>query len=241
MSQGTASATSARFTEQGFSVVPGAVPADGVHALMDEYLSMLRRQTGWAIDDPWRGEIIERFRAEPGEESRIYDDIRTTPLLRELAFSPSIASSVEDVLGGPVALLGKIVFRIDLPRSTGELAYWHQDHFYVKGDERTVTAWIPLQDTPFERGCLGVMPGSHLDGLLDHDLMIGKRHVPRAALGREIRLAEMKAGDLLLFHSCLVHSSNLNLSDCIRYSVQARFAPLGAPVDPGMGEAIPVR
>jgi hypothetical protein len=241
MSQGTASAARARFADQGFSVVPGAVPGDALRALTDGYLAMLRRQTGWDLNDPWRGEIIERFRAEPGEESRIYDDIRTTPLLRDLALSPSIASTVEDVLGGPVELLGKIVFRIDLPHSIGELAYWHQDNFYVKGDVRTVTAWIPLQDTPFERGCLGVMPGSHLDGLLDHDLVIGKRHVPRAALGREIRLAEMEAGDLLLFHSCLVHSSNLNVSDCIRYSVQARFVPLGAPVDPGMGEAIPVR
>jgi len=233
-------ATRARFVDQGFCVLPGVVPLDEVRTLMDGYLSLLRRQTGWELDDPWKGEIIRRFRAAPAEETRVYDDIRTTPLLRELALRPSITSKAEEAMGGPVALLSKIVFRIDLPHTTAELAYWHQDHFYVKGDFRTITAWVPLQDTPFELGCLGVMPGSHRDGLLPHDLVIGKRHLPRAALGREIRLAAMEAGDLLLFHSCLVHSSNLNLSDSIRYSVQARFVPMGADVDPGMGEAIPV-
>lgn len=240
MSPDTVSAARATFVDQGFCVIPGVVPIDGIRALMDGYLSLLRLQTGWDLDDPWKGDIIERFRSAPEEEGRIYDDIRTTPLLRELAMHPSITSKVEEAVAGPVALLSKIVFRIDLPHTTAELAYWHQDQFYVKGDDRTITAWIPLQDTPFERGCLGVMPGSHEGGLLPHDLVIGKRHVPRAALGREIRLAEMEAGDLLLFHSCLVHSSNLNLSDSIRYSVQARFAPLGADVDPGMGEAIPL-
>lgn len=229
-----------QFARRGFCVLRQVVPPDAIRALMEEYLSMLRQQTGWRITDPWTGDIIQRFREAPDAESRIYNSIRTAPALRALAIHPSITTGAEAAMCGSIALLGKIVFRIDLPFDTAELAYWHQDRFYVKGDERIITAWLPLQDTPFERGCLGVMPGSHLDGLLPHDLVIGKRHVPRAALGREIRLVEMAAGDLLLFHSHLVHSSNLNLSETIRYSVQARFAPVGGAVDPAMGGAVPV-
>jgi len=229
-----------RYAREGFCVLRRVVPHDVIEALMAEYLDMLNLQTGWDIGDAWSGDIVDRFRAAPAEESRIYNEIRQARALRALSAHPSIASAAEVVIGDPVALLSKIVFRLDLPFETSELAYWHQDHFYVKGDERTVTAWIPLQDTPFERGCLGVMPASQLEGLLPHDLVIGKRHVPRLALDREIRLVEMAAGDLLLFHSHLVHSSNLNVSDTIRYSVQARFAPLGGAVDPGMGQATPV-
>jgi ectoine hydroxylase-related dioxygenase (phytanoyl-CoA dioxygenase family) len=84
------------------------------------------------------------------------------------------------------------------------------------------------------------MPASHLEGPLIHDLEIGKRHVPRAALGREIRLVEMSVGDLLIFHSHLVHSSNLNVSESVRYSVQARFVPTGGAVDAGMGNVTAV-
>lgn len=196
-----------QFYRVGFCVIRGAVPTDRLSAFMDGYLSALRQQTAWAIDDAWTGEVVERFRSSPADESRIYTDIRKTPLLTDLALHPSITTHVRAVTGTMVALLGKIVFRIDLPFETSELAYWHQDFFYVRGDPQTITAWIPLQDTPFERGCLGVMPGSHLDGSLPHDLIIGKRHVPRSALSREIRLVEMAAGDLLLFHSHLVHSS----------------------------------
>lgn len=225
---------------QGYTVVPGAVAAASLEALLKGFREFVAGETGQHFGDLFTGPIIDHFHSHPDDESRVYDGFRRTRHLSELSLQPGVIAAVGAAMGGDVALLGKIVFRIDLPLETAQLAYWHQDHFYVKGDTRTLTAWIPLQDTPFEKGALGMMPGSHADGLLPHDLQIGKRHVPRSALGREIRIVEMAAGDLLLFHSLLVHSSNLNVSQGIRYSVQARFAPAGAPVDPGMGEAITV-
>jgi ectoine hydroxylase-related dioxygenase (phytanoyl-CoA dioxygenase family) len=50
----------------------------------------------------------------------------------------------------------------------------------------------------------------------------------------------MEKGDLLLFDSLLLHSGNLNMSEGIRYSIQARYTPAGGPVDPGMGGSVPV-
>ncbi len=127
-----------------------------------------------------------------------------------------------------------------MPFWTDELAYWHQDYFYVKGNTGVVTAWIPLQDTTYVNGCLSIMPGSHKLGVLPHDLMIGKKRVPSAIFDNEIRLVEMHKGDVLLFNSLLLHAGNLNLSTGIRYSIQARYTHLDDAVDQGMGGVIPL-
>ena len=228
------------YERQGFLLLRGALPRSAVDELFERWLELLADGTGRAFDDPLDGEIIGYFRDNPERLSWAYDAIRETPWLSELGARPEITEPVKAILGPDIVLMKKVVFRVDVPGETKELAHWHQDHFYVGGDEHAVTAWIPLQDTPFERGPLGVMPGSHRDGLFEHDLEIGKRHVPRAALDREMRLVQTKVGDLLLFHALLVHTSNLNLSDSIRYSVQARYSRASERVDPGMQGAIPV-
>ncbi len=228
------------YDEQGFLLLRDALPRSAVDELLGRWLELVADGTDRSFDDPYAGEIVEYFRENPDRLSWAYDAIREHPWLTELATLPQITDPVKEILGPGVNLMKKIVFRVDVPGETKELAHWHQDHFYVRGDEHAVTAWVPLQDTPFELGPLGVMPGSHREGLFEHDLEIGKRHVPRSALDREIRLVQTQTGDILLFHSLLVHSSNLNLSDRIRYSIQARYSRASVEVDPGMKGAIPV-
>jgi len=171
----------------------------------------------------------------------LYDGIRLFPWLKEFSLSPAITQGVTALLGDRVGLMEKIVFRIDLPGVTRELAVWHQDFFYVKGNEQIVTAWIPLQDTAYENGCLMVMPGSSRLGPLDHDRKIlGKRHFPSNIFERDVRYVPMKRGDLLFFNALMLHSSGVNISDRVRFSVQARYSPLDLPTDPGMGRLIPI-
>ena len=38
-----------------------------------------------------------------------------------------------------------------------------------------------------------------------------------------VNIIEMKRGDVLLFNSFLLHTSNINFSNLIRYSIQIRF------------------
>jgi phytanoyl-CoA hydroxylase len=225
---------------QGFVLLRHALPRTAVEELRGHWLDLIEEGSGRRFEDALAGEIVDFFREHRDQLSWAYDAIRERPWLEELATRSEITDPVKEILGPDVVLMKKIVFRVDVPGETRELAHWHQDHFYVRGDEHAVTAWIPLQDTPFEKGPLGVMPGSHSNGLLDHDLEIGKRHVPRAVLDREIRLVQTHAGDILLFHALLVHTSNLNLSDGIRYSIQARYSRASEAVDPGMGGSIAV-
>ena len=228
------------YHEQGYVLLPGVVPADRIDALLARYMGLVREVTGRPFAEPNGADLIEFYNRHPDVESRIYTEIRRHPWLEEFSQDPRIVGPVARLLGGPLALFRKIPFRIDMPHWTAELALWHQDFHYVRGNTRVVTAWVPLQDTNFLNGCLSIMPGSHRLGPVPHDLAVGKKRVPRDIFGNPIRLVEMRRGDLLLFNALLLHSGNLNLSAGIRYSVQARYTRLGDAVDEGMGGLIPL-
>ena len=125
----------------------------------------------------------------------------------------------------------KIPLRIDVPLETKELAVWHQDDFYVKGAPNEITAWIPLQDTPMHMGALSVMKKSHHYGRLEHDIEWGKKSMSTGVYDLPINIIEMQRGDVLLFRTFLLHTSNINFSNFIRYSIQIRFTSemLGEP------------
>jgi ectoine hydroxylase-related dioxygenase (phytanoyl-CoA dioxygenase family) len=131
------------------------------------------------------------------------------------------------LIGAPV-IYHKIPLRIDVPFENKELAFWHQDDFYVQGNNSEVTVWIPLQDTFAHTGALSVMKGSHLNGAIPHSYRVGKKSVPVGVFDAPVNIIEMNKGDVLFFSSYLIHSSNLNISDQIRYSIQLRYSAASA-------------
>lgn len=223
-----------RYKQDGFVVLRGAVAQEEIDLLLANFLDITRSVTGKSFPDSHRGEIVDFFLNNLDLESQCYTEIRQHDYLERFSRQTGIVGPVQSILGPRLDLLRKIVFRIDLPRFVQEYAHWHQDYFYVRGDIDTVTAWIPLQDTDYLRGCISVMPGSHRLGPLSHENKIGKRDMPAGIFDRVVRYVEVEKGDLVLFHSLMLHSSNLNFSDSIRYSVQARFTPTGRLIDPGM-------
>jgi phytanoyl-CoA hydroxylase len=229
------------YEERGFVLVPGVIDASALDTLDQFIASMATRYTGEKIAGTQTEAFAEALLQNREAERRLYDSIRTEHVI-SFCRSESLSRAITDVLGGKIGLLGKIPVRIDLPLVTRELAVWHQDYFYVKGSSETVTAWIPLQDTPFSLGCLMVMPGSHKPGPIPHlGKALGKRDYPIDVYDREVRYVEMRRGDILLFHSFFLHSSSINLSSRARLSLQPRYVRLGKPTDPSMGNVIPLQ
>lgn len=226
------------FARDGYAVVRQCISHDRIDDLLASYLAVVAELSAQHFDDAAGNDLVRYFDAHPDVESAVYNAVRERPWLTEFSSHAEITAPVREVIGADIELLGKIPFRIDMPRSVDELAWWHQDYFYVRGNTNIVTAWVPMQDTRFLQGALTIMPGSHLLGAVPHDLKVGKREVPANIFDREIRMLELDKGDLLLFDSLLLHSGNLNMSDSIRYSIQARYTPAGDAVDPGMGGAI---
>lgn len=231
----------ADFERDGFVILRDSVSRDALDRLETRFLGLVEDWGGRRFDTTASAEFAAFIAADRDLERRLYDGVRAYPWLQDLSLDASIAGPVENLVGRPIGVLEKIPLRIDLPMLIRELAVWHQDYFYVKGNTDTVTAWIPLQDTSYEVGCLLVMPGSHHLGIVPHDrMLLGKKSIPGGIYERPMRYAEMKRGDLLLFNALLFHSSGLNISDRPRLSVQARFSPLDLPTDAGMGRLIPV-
>jgi ectoine hydroxylase-related dioxygenase (phytanoyl-CoA dioxygenase family) len=228
-----------QYHRDGFLLIPQALPSVAIEQVAAEFLGLVEKWGGRRFDSVQSTDLA-RFLLDNRElERKLYDEIRHFPWLVEFGRSAEIAQPVSELLGERAGLMGKIPFRIDLPGVTRELAVWHQDYRYVQGNTDIITAWMPLQDTPYLRGCLMVMPGSQSLGILDHDMeVLGKRHFPSSVFGREVRYVEMQKGDLLLFHSLLLHSSSLNMSSTVRLSIQARYSALSAPTDPAMGQLI---
>ncbi|HLG55065.1 MAG TPA: phytanoyl-CoA dioxygenase family protein [Vicinamibacterales bacterium] len=222
----------------GYALVRNVVSPDSIDSLLSHYLRLVHEVTGRAFTDPFGADLVEYFDAHRDEESEIYLRIRDKPWLEEFSRQAGIVAAIRGIVDAPCALFRKIPFRIDMPQWVHELALWHQDYFYVRGNTEVITAWIPLQDVTYLNGCLSVMPRSHLLGPVEHDLQIGKKSVPSSIFGGEMRMVEMRKGDMLIFSALMLHSSNLNLSNSIRYSVQARYTPVGKPIDPAMGGSV---
>jgi hypothetical protein len=229
-----------QYAQQGYCLVRNALPVASIDRLMGNYLDLVQAITGRRFADPHGEEIVAFYNERPDLESEVYLRIRDTPWLTEFSAQPALTAPVRALLPGGFSLFSKIPFRIDMPLWTKELALWHQDHFYVGGNTDVVTAWIPFQDTNYFNGCLTVMPGSHTLGVVPHDTKVGKKSVPSTIFDREVRMVEMRKGDVLYFNALLFHSGNLNVSPSIRYSLQPRFTPKGKPTNPAMGDLIDI-
>jgi ectoine hydroxylase-related dioxygenase (phytanoyl-CoA dioxygenase family) len=231
------------YNQSGYAVLRNLVPEEEIDRLLSDVTTALDDVAGTSFAGAHDPEVADLLHRDHAAQSQVYDRLQADkpPSLLALAQLPALVDAVGEIIGEPFGLFSKIPLRIDVPFEIKELAVWHQDYRYVQGTPNFVTAWIPMQKTTYLNGCLSVMPGSHLQGPVEHDAaVLGKRHYPSAHLDGEIRMAPVDKGDVLLFHSCLIHSGAINMSPAVRYSVQARYTPLSATVDPSMGTVTPL-
>jgi len=98
---------------------------------------------------------------------------------------------------------------------------WHQDSGYTETDPlEYITCWTAISRTFVENGCIWIIPGSHKLGVLPH---------PRSEADNALHAqfedvigdlkeepVEMKAGQVAIFSSLMLHRSGPNTSDEIR-------------------------
>ncbi|WP_293576393.1 phytanoyl-CoA dioxygenase family protein [Phaeobacter sp.] len=210
------------YQRQGWHLSEGLLSSVDLSAIDALILSEIREHLpqSQSIQDP---EWIELAKNRPEIVTSVYDAIRDHPSILELGHNRSIVDVVKSLIDAPV-LYNKIPLRIDVPFENKELAFWHQDDFYVQGNSQELTVWIPLQDTFAHTGALSVMTSSHSSGPIPHTYRVGKKSLPTGIFHQPVNIIEMERGSALFFSSYLIHSSNLNISDQIRYSIQLRYS-----------------
>lgn len=106
---------------------------------------------------------------------------------------------------------------------------WHQDYGYWYKNEflfpdQMISVMLAITEANKENGCLQVIKNSHKMGRVEHGLTgeqagASQRHVDLALQSMELVYVELKPGDVLFFHSNLLHRSEANLSDQSRWSL----------------------
>jgi len=87
-----------------------------------------------------------------------------------------------------------------------------------------MSVMVAITDANKQNGCLQVIKGSHKMGRVEHGFsgeQVGasQRYVDLSLQTMELVYVELKAGDVLFFHSNLLHRSEANLSDMSRWSM----------------------
>jgi hypothetical protein len=138
----------------------------------------------------------------------------------------SIVNSAETILDGEVYHYHSKMIMKDA--KVGGAWAWHQDYGYwyqngVLFPDLT-SAFIAVDPATRENGCMQVLSGSHRMGRIDHVLTgdqagADMERVREAEKRLPLVYVEMEPGDVLFFHSNLLHRSDRNRSDKPRWAM----------------------
>ncbi len=189
--------------------------------------------------------VLDRIRADHDRlvaEHPEYRDYCPNLLAHDLAFlnharDPNILDMVEQLIGPDFALWNSSFFA--KPAHNGRKTPWHQDgEYWPIRPVATCTAWIAIDDSTLENGCLRVIRGSHRGKrLLPHET----NPSPDLTLNQELSAAELdeadavdlvlEAGQFSLHDVFLVHGSEANTSDRPRRGMTLRYMPTSSVFD----------
>jgi len=157
------------------------------------------------------------------------EGVRGSRAFLELALDEEIVELVSGVLGEDVILWGCHVFC--KPALEGYETPWHQDgHYWPIRPLANCTAWVALEPSTRENGCLRVIPRSHAERRLHEHL-----HEERTDLTLNQRMGEvdesaaidieLEPGQMSLHDVYMIHGARPNTSGQRRTGAALRYMP----------------
>ena len=215
-----------QFDKDGYLFFPAHFSPEETRVLADAVPALYAGRDAWNVRERGSDEVRTNFAAH----------LHSEPFAR-LARHPRMVEPVTDLFGEAVymhqfKINGKMAFE-------GDVWQWHQDYGTWYNDDlmptdRAMNVAIFLDEVNEYNGPLMFIPGSHRRGVIDaqHDLTTTSyplwtidnaliRELVERAGGRDGGIVSPKgpAGSMILFHGCLVHASNSNLSPFNRVAV----------------------
>jgi len=151
--------------------------------------------------------------------------------MAELVRHPKVLDAVESVIG-PDILIYHLTSWLKEPNDPSHVS-WHQDgtYFGLEPAEQ-ITAWIALTDSTPEMGCVKILPGSHVIGQQPHkDMFTAGNLLSRGqTIDRKLDYTQyvtmpLKAGQISLHHTHIVHSSEPNRTNLRRIGIGVSYIP----------------
>lgn len=201
------------FRDNGYVAPISVLAADDVARLRAE-LERYEKSVGHRIDFP--------------EKSKSYLLFKWAD---ELVHHPKILDAVEDLIGPDILVYHSTTWIKEA--QTPAYVLWHQDGKYFHLEPHLhVTAWIALSDASIESGCVHVLPGSHKWRDFEHEDDLGEWNMIKRGQGIKDRFdgetgvpMPLKAGEMSLHHTDLVHCSRSNDGDDRRIGLGISYIP----------------
>lgn len=205
-------AQAAQYQSQGYLHVPG-IFAECLTALRDAFATFRLQQSAWSGE--WRNGDTSQI------DLHILHDIHHKSMpWRDVLTRPDVLSIVQACLGATPRLAATCV--VSKPPSTGQSFPMHQDSaYYGPDDGRWVCMTVYLDDATPDNGPIQFVPGSHLNGKLEH-VRKGKAYLPDYRLEDSVPVYA-KAGDVTLFSIHTIHGSGPNRSQDVRRTVRVGY------------------
>ena len=170
-------------------------------------------------------------------DSRNREGVSGDSTFFDIACDDALVDAVVQLIGPDVILWGCQAFC--KPPGDGMEVPWHQDgHYWPIRPLATCTAWIAIDDSRVDNGCLRVIPGSHRDqALRTHrvenrtDVVLNQRVDADLLNEADAVDVELEAGQVSFHDVYLIHGSNANRSTRRRAGLAIRYMPAASHFD----------
>jgi ectoine hydroxylase-related dioxygenase (phytanoyl-CoA dioxygenase family) len=232
------------YERNGFVVGGPLIDEEHLVRLREDFEDIFERRT--APDSDIQHERVDD--GDGGEMFKLYDLHLHSPAFREVVTHPRLAKMLGEITDCSRfrVLLDQIQFK---PAGSGGWNLWHRDmpSFPFIPPFTALTAWIALDDSTEENGCMRMVPGSHSWGDA-HDIAgddWGLPPLPQRYHGHKVRevLCPMLAGSVEFHHGYTWHFSKPNRTDKPRraflillFNADAKYQEGGRITFPGLSE-----
>ena len=211
------------FEKKGYLIIHDLIDPDTVRAyqkIYDEFLSGV-------ID---AGSTRRDLKGEDGSAksesiTQIMVPSKHYPALLDSAYYKKIRSISRTLLGEDLDI-DFDMFISKAPHSDAPTP-WHQDCAYWidMPDKRAISAWMPLDETYEDNGCMWYVPGSHLEPMRKHDSTAKNGALICEGSESEAVAVPLKPGSCVLHHGATVHYSRGNKTSNNRRAMIVNFRP----------------
>ncbi|MFT6069511.1 MAG: ectoine hydroxylase-related dioxygenase (phytanoyl-CoA dioxygenase family) [Bacteriovoracaceae bacterium] len=159
--------------------------------------------------------------------------------IAKLVGDPKILDVAENLIKNKVYIWSS---KVNLKAAwCGTVEYHHQDFVYWRQrgyqEINMLTCVVFLDDHSVNNGGLNIFPGSHNEGFIEHEPFVNinglqKFMIPPSSLDElnkkyPVTVVEAEPGDVLFFHSALIHGSAHNISPNPRMIALAQLNTVG--------------
>jgi len=211
------------FTTQGYLIVRQMASQAQVKLLCDEaeqQLAAAQAPVEYEADVAYSGAPDSRQEQGGDTIRRLLNAYQRHSSFAQWATHPSVVQAVTTLLDSDPAHLVQAHHNCIMTKhpSFSSSTMWHQDFRYWHFQRNAlVTAWLALGKETAHNGCMRLIPRSHAMTLdksrFDEASFLRTDLLENRKLIHETVRAELRPGDVLLFHSGLLHAAGRNQTD----------------------------